>query len=380
MEDTPTTRRSTSERVGPWFVLQRKNPTAPGLRYSVLLALIKRGHVTPKSILRGPTSSQLWKLAAQMKGVSRLFGLCWHCQASVSPEAISCPRCKSPQDISGDPDAFVETAPVIPVIREVPSPVEPVEVDDFIGSTSLEPQPEPMAAPRPSGPVPVSVTENIMTARELAQVFQLDPKNASFPKRVSRTLGRLIKIGFLVGLLLGTAATAAVLLIPGARSKVKEFAKPVLVKLGLASTDRSGSSPAVVGPSTTAPATQSTLPSAMPTPVVPPSMRDPISPLPVDTVTPTTTRSPAAPSLAAPAAVAPSGVPDADPVQQAVDNAMQLRRQAIEAESAEQWEAAVWLYEEIEKLPESVRPSDSQQRLAIARAKAAEQKANRRNK
>ena len=119
MQDTPSTRRSTGERIGPWFVLQRKNPTAPGLRFSVLLTLARRGHVTPRSIVRGPTTGQLWRYAAQVKGLSRVFGVCWHCAAGVSPDGTSCPRCRSAQEIPDDPDSFLESYASLPVMREV---------------------------------------------------------------------------------------------------------------------------------------------------------------------------------------------------------------------------------------------------------------------
>jgi len=109
MEDTPTTRAATAARVGPWFVLQRKNPTAPGLRYSVLLSLVKRGLVTTDSILRGPTTQQLWRRATRVRGVARAFGVCWNCASSVSPEATACVRCGENQEPPADPDLFLES-------------------------------------------------------------------------------------------------------------------------------------------------------------------------------------------------------------------------------------------------------------------------------
>lgn len=151
MEDTAGTRRSTGERIGPWFVLQRKNPTAPGLRFSVLLTLARRGHVTGKSIVRGPTTGQLWRYAAEVKGLSRLFGVCWHCKASVSPDALTCPKCKSAQEIPDDPDVFLENHAAVPMMRDLPETTEELAGFSEAPITGNTPESLPARMPRPNG-------------------------------------------------------------------------------------------------------------------------------------------------------------------------------------------------------------------------------------
>src|SRR3954462_13959005 len=79
MADTPATRQATKARIGPWFVRQVRNPSAPGMKFETLLALVKRGQVTPMSVVRGPTTHQLWRFAGNVKGLSREFGLCYSC-------------------------------------------------------------------------------------------------------------------------------------------------------------------------------------------------------------------------------------------------------------------------------------------------------------
>ena len=79
MEDTPATRAATKSRIGPWYVLQSRNPAAPGMKWSTLLTLLERGQVTARSVVRGPTTHQLWRFAAHVKGLSREFGLCYSC-------------------------------------------------------------------------------------------------------------------------------------------------------------------------------------------------------------------------------------------------------------------------------------------------------------
>jgi len=110
MEDSPATRQATKARIGPWYVLQTRNPAAPGMKYTTLLALIHRGHVTPRSVVRGPTTHQLWRFAAHVRGVSREFGLCYSCGGAIENSASLCPRCQRSQDPPPDPDTLLAAA------------------------------------------------------------------------------------------------------------------------------------------------------------------------------------------------------------------------------------------------------------------------------
>ncbi len=240
MEDTATTRRSTGERIGPWFVLQRRNPTAPGLRLSVLLTLARRGHVTPKSIVRGPTTGQFWRYAAQVKGLSRVFGLCWHCGAGVSPDAATCPRCKSAQEIPDDPDQFLESHAALPVMREVSTREE------------IEQDPSPRALPparrelpeqaKPPGDLavrdarPTSGTRSITLARgdddvilsasELAAAFQLDLPQPGLVKRTSRRIWKLTKVAAILLVLISLASVAVIFFKPDWYRQARDTARP----------------------------------------------------------------------------------------------------------------------------------------------------------
>src|SRR5579862_3441262 len=94
LENSHATRTATRNKMGPWFVWQARNPSAPGMNWATLVALIQKGRVTPRSIMRGPTTGQLWRFAARVKGVSREFGVCWHCGSSIQSNARLCPSCK----------------------------------------------------------------------------------------------------------------------------------------------------------------------------------------------------------------------------------------------------------------------------------------------
>lgn len=121
LEDSAATRNATRARIGPWYVMQSRNPSAPGMKFATLVSLIRKGHVSPRAIVRGPTTQQLWTFAVQVRGISRELGLCWHCGNGLQTSASSCAGCGKSQEIQGDPDAMLETTEMRPrVVREIP--------------------------------------------------------------------------------------------------------------------------------------------------------------------------------------------------------------------------------------------------------------------
>ncbi|HMB95218.1 MAG TPA: hypothetical protein VKK61_04190, partial [Tepidisphaeraceae bacterium] len=103
MEDMPATRQATKARIGPWYVLQSRNPAAPGMRYAIMLALISKGQITPRSIIRGPTTHQLWRFAAHVRSISREFGLCYSCGGAIDRSSAVCSHCQRSQDAPAEP-------------------------------------------------------------------------------------------------------------------------------------------------------------------------------------------------------------------------------------------------------------------------------------
>ena len=108
MGNTAETRKATKSRIGPWYVLQSRNPAAPGMKYQTLLGFVRKGRVKARSIVRGPTTHQLWRFACQVKGLSREFGVCYSCGGAVERDAQLCPQCNRLQDPPADPDVFIE--------------------------------------------------------------------------------------------------------------------------------------------------------------------------------------------------------------------------------------------------------------------------------
>jgi hypothetical protein len=168
MEDTPSTRAATKARIGPWYVLQSRNPSAPGMKWSTLLSLVNRGQVTPRSIVRGPTTHQLWRFAAHVKGLSREFGLCYSCGQDIEKIANQCPHCDRLQEPPINPDALLET-------RE-PAP-RPAPVQREIRNSDDQPEPAAkaeLAVREEEFPRDWKPDAGILSAKELAAAFQLD--------------------------------------------------------------------------------------------------------------------------------------------------------------------------------------------------------------
>src|SRR5665213_3200966 len=124
MENTPAARKATKARIGPWYVLQARNPAAPGMKWETLLAFVQKGRVKPQSIIRGPTTHQLWRFAAHVKGLSREFGVCYSCGGAIEPSANLCSQCNRLQEPSLNPDTLLdspEPEPRLPVFKEIPA-------------------------------------------------------------------------------------------------------------------------------------------------------------------------------------------------------------------------------------------------------------------
>jgi RNA polymerase subunit RPABC4/transcription elongation factor Spt4 len=144
MENTAAGRKATKARIGPWYVLQKRNPAAPGMKFETLLSFVNKGRVKAHSIIRGPTTHQLWKFAAQVRGLSREFGLCYSCGAGIDREAAICPQCNRTQTLPAQPDVFLESAEgeaPATVFRELPASLVPPAQVPTQPSANADPSP-----------------------------------------------------------------------------------------------------------------------------------------------------------------------------------------------------------------------------------------------
>ncbi len=80
--------------IGPWWVRDKDRPFAPGMSYDHLADMIKRGEVERHTIIRGPTTRQLWKVGRRVAGIAHLLGRCHQCGEHVEPKARQCDSCQ----------------------------------------------------------------------------------------------------------------------------------------------------------------------------------------------------------------------------------------------------------------------------------------------
>ena len=419
LEDTPATRTATKQRIGPWFVLQARNPSAPGMKLATLQSLVRRGQITPRSIVRGPTTDQMWAFAANARGLSREFGLCYHCGEAIDPVATRCPHCAKTQDLPADADAMLETlaatggAAMFPSPQAVAStpPTPPVDLFSGVsvrlsdtgmdGGTSLDlqaplpvslPAVVPPPDPRPRQPaapvrpvmqraaVPINKEESILTARELATAFQLDFKptgrsGGRGPRRPVRTLAALL-------LILLIAGGIVLALRQDWRETTFAYAKDTWARLSAKL--EQPAKPTTLYPSTQAsrrPAVPTAAP--MPEPVKSPTSEPQVSPPPAAPTRPpeaVVVAPTPAPVVEAPKPVVVTPTPPVDSgiaaspadltIDQATTLASDLRIKALDAQGRGDWPSAVKLYEQIQRLPRDAWPADLTMRLDLARKRA----------
>jgi hypothetical protein len=123
MENNAAARKATKLRIGPWYVLQNRNPAAPGMKWETLLSFVRKGRIKPQSVVRGPTTHQLWRFAAHVKGLSREFGVCYSCGGSMEQGGNLCPHCNRLQEPPIHPDTLLEGSEPearAPIYRELP--------------------------------------------------------------------------------------------------------------------------------------------------------------------------------------------------------------------------------------------------------------------
>lgn len=360
LEDAPAVRQAIKARIGPWQVFQPRNPTAPGMRFPTLLAYVQKGQVTARSIVRGPTTHQLWRFAARIKGLSREFGVCYGCGGDLNRSDRFCPHCQRVQDPPGDPDALLEswssaaaatvraggesgqnTIPdtgrsadlVIPVIS---GPGSSTAANDTGSARPREFIP-PRVAPAPRVPARIPAqaesppprpapADAILDPAQLAETFsiRLEPRG---PQKMARSAG-LFFLMTLVGV-----ATWLLIDRDTWRLVANWFSDSVSSVRGNwrdtpVTTPQPG--PAPIAPKATPPGTPATPP---PSPAM---HRDPPETM-------------------------------IDPPDRAIEQARRLWREALDCEARNDWAGAVAKYEAIKKLPPMAWPGAVDTYLSRAR-------------
>ena len=414
MEDTAATRQATKARIGPWHVLQTRNPAAPGMRYATLLALVSKGQVTARSVVRGPTTHQLWRYAAHVKGLSREFGVCYSCGEAVDKTAANCPHCDRAQDPAGNPDALLESRESTgPVVASVPKLVvdEQAPPDSYSLATR-----QAMAAPvlshaerlrtaneRAAADVRRRPDGRALSAMELASALQVSaaaaPAHKSHPVRT--LFITLIIVSILGSIIIGFAR-------PDLRQQAVDWTQTrwntvsdAVANFHLqkpppndgtmptsdtpAPPENASVQPPVAEPNiqptptfnnqSTAEATggsagqPSAAPQSAPTVSISPAPSAPAS-TPPPAVAPTPAPAPDQPVVTSPAQEARATLLPDRPVLVAGSPSSteiwQLHSRGLEAEGRQDWAGAIRCYQQIELAPKDLWPSDVKIRLAIA--------------
>ena len=86
-------RQATQNEMGPWFVRAEGRAFTPGCSYEAMVRQIERGQLTKVSVVRGPTTRQLWTIARRVPGLAHLLGYCHDCDGKVDPESHHCRHC-----------------------------------------------------------------------------------------------------------------------------------------------------------------------------------------------------------------------------------------------------------------------------------------------
>lgn len=420
IESTDAVIAATRQRIGPWYVLQARHPSAPGIRLATLLGLIERKQVVPTSVVRGPTTHQLWKFAVQVRGVSRHFGRCHQCAGSIEATTRECPHCGAGQTPPDDPDQLLESPPQRRAGSDIVLPDTPGVVRAHDGHNGAAARVaggaaagngasgngasgNGAAAGESSGALaardPYRAPDEILTPHELAAVFKLNFQAPAQTKRAGFRWGRAMAAVLLLAL---TAGVVVFALDDALRARVMDWMQTVgRSQTEIPQFDRAPSSGDGAARQD-APVFRLGQPGETPgqrpgpdgaatgAPVKPPTDVAVVRP-PQDVASPPATRpagqgagagqgSEARPSDVAVRLMPPSGTgggsagtsvkpaPAADLSDPAVrrelaENAMRLWRSAIEAQGAGDLTKALAMLRDIQRLPEEVRPAGFQRRF-----------------
>jgi len=91
----PLSRRASLNAMGPWFIRDERRPFLPGLSYETIAQMVEADEITTRTIMRAPSTKQLWTVAKRVPGVAHLLGYCHRCGTSVDPNDSHCPQCSA---------------------------------------------------------------------------------------------------------------------------------------------------------------------------------------------------------------------------------------------------------------------------------------------
>lgn len=190
----PLSRQASQNAMGPWFIRDESNPFLPGFSLETLRQMVRRGRITPDSIIKGPSTRQFWAYARSVPGVSHLLGACHVCRAEASAELRSCSACGASFEAPDDREHLGLTP-----IRLLPGQADPAQIA-AAGASGL-PAAKTAAATASELPMPGRAGTEI----DAAALISARQRQRRAQRR--RTVGLIVLVVVLVGL---GAAVAAV--------------------------------------------------------------------------------------------------------------------------------------------------------------------------
>lgn len=122
----PLSRQASQNAMGPWFVRDPSSPHTPGASFETIARLVRRGRISPETVVRGPSTFQFWTLAKWAPGIAELLGVCHCCGADVAPETYLCASCGTPLVVDRDRQ-HLGLQPVRPIAPGAPPAHTPTE-------------------------------------------------------------------------------------------------------------------------------------------------------------------------------------------------------------------------------------------------------------
>lgn len=161
--------------MGPWMVREDAAPFRPGMCYEMIVRLVDTGTITRYTIIRGPSTGQLWTVARKTPGVAHLLGDCHHCNAKIDDGVTRCPECQTVfgawldrnalglpdlRPLPGEPGATYEP-PIDPAEQPGFRPLSSDGLSAFVHTDTPEPSTE---EPEAIDPLPLMSEESAVSS------------------------------------------------------------------------------------------------------------------------------------------------------------------------------------------------------------------------
>ena len=181
--------------MGPWWIRREEFAFLPGKKYDLFADLVRIGEIDKNTIIRGPTTKQLWDIAGRVQGIAHLLGKCHACGERVEPTSRACSSCKAQFFIYRDRNN-------LGLDQSNPTEGEIVGKSCFISDESIfETQSTPIQAPQASTRMPEKETSTVGSPqfRSVQRLLELSKKKNTF--LLVSLAAAVVVIGILIVLL-----------------------------------------------------------------------------------------------------------------------------------------------------------------------------------